>query len=105
MGEGYDLAVIDDMAENEYLKSNLPKAKNKNPHHWIGLKENGTERYFSWTNGITFEYGKEFNSDPWGEDQPDQVSLTRTGMIQSNAIISSNTMTISYIIIRQYFVA
>ena len=101
------MAVIDDMAENEYLKNNLPKAKNKNPHYWIGLKENGTERYFSWTNGITFEYGKEFNSDPWGENQPDQVSLTWTGMIQSNAIIqvSSNTMTISYIIIRQYFVA
>ena len=80
------MAVIDDMAENEYLKSNLINAKDKH-RYWIGLKENGTKGHFSWINGITFEYGKEFNSDPWGENQPDQVSLTWTGMIQSNAII------------------
>ena len=99
------MAVIDEMAENEYLKSNLPKEKDKHPHYWIGLKENGTERYFSWINGITFEYGKEFNKDPWGKDQPDQVSLIRACLIQSNAIILSNTITIPYIIIRQHLVA
>ena len=86
------MAVIDDMAENEYLKSNSLKAKKGHPHHWIGLKENGTERYFSWINGITFDYGKEFNKDPWGEDQPDQVSLIRSGLIQSNAIVTFHTL-------------
>ena len=81
------MAVIDEMAENEYLKSNLPKEKDKHPHYWIGLKENGTKGYFSWIDGITFEYGKEFGNDPWGEDQPHKVSSVRTDLIQSYAII------------------
>ena len=80
------MAVIDDMAENEYLKSNLPKAKGR-LRHWIGLKENGTKGYFSWINGITFEYGNEFSKDPWGEDQPHKVSSVRTDLIQLDAII------------------
>ena len=104
LGEGYDLAVINDMAENEYLKSNLPKAKDKH-RHWIGLKENGTKGYFSWINGIAFEYGKEFSNDPWGEDQPHKVISIITDLIQLNAIIISDTMTIPYIITHQLFVA
>ena len=98
------MAVIDDMAENEYLKSNLINAKDKH-RYWIGLKENGTKGYFSWINGIAFEYGKEFSNDPWGEDQPHKVISIITDLIQLNAIIISDTMTIPYIITHQLFVA
>ena len=81
------MAVIDEMAENEYLKSNLPKEKDKHPHYWIGLKENGTKDYFSWINDKSLEFGKGLNEDPWQRGMPDEVSLIRNNSIQSNFTI------------------
>ena len=71
MGAGYDLAIINDPAENQNLKITTKD----DYQYWFGLKENGTEKYFSWINDISLEFGKEFNGDPWGEDEPKKVSL------------------------------
>ena len=86
LGDRYDLVVIDDLAENEHLRSYLTKAQDKH-HHWIGLKENGTKNYFSWVNDKFLEYGNEFKKDPWGEDEPDEVSLIWNDSIESNFTI------------------
>ena len=86
MGEGYDLAVIDGLAENEHLKGYLTTAKDKK-HHWIGLKENGTKNYFSWINDKSLEFGKQFNEDPWQPGMPDEVSLIRNNLIRPNFTI------------------
>ena len=57
------MAVINDSAENQFLKDNLVSTE-----YWVGLKENCDRDGFIWVNDTDMSY------DNWKAKQPNDVN-------------------------------
>ena len=62
-GELYDLVVINDSSEDQFLKDNLASSE-----YWIGLKENCDRDGFMWVDDSDLSY------DNWDGAQPNDVN-------------------------------
>ena len=64
---GYNLVVIDDNQENEFLQDQI---KNLFPGYgfWIGLKENSDKNGFIWLDGSSLSF-----QSAWGSGEPSGV--------------------------------
>ena len=67
---GYDLVVINDEAENEFLKNHVASS---HKYFWIGLRENEAKDSFVWIDGSDFIYGNTWNKKPWDRKKPASV--------------------------------
>ena len=72
--DGYDLVVIENSEENEFLKSKIQSRYNDDDF-WIGLKENGTVEQYGWVHIFPLEFGNTLRSDPWSENEPNTVLI------------------------------
>ena len=65
---GYDLVVINDKAENDFLKNH---AISWNSKFWVGLVK--SEGSYTWVDGSELTYGKEWKVEPWRANKPSPV--------------------------------
>ena len=66
-GSGYNLVVIDDSQENEFLQDQIT---NNFPGYafWIGLKENSDKNGFVWVDGSSLSF-----QSAWASGEPSWV--------------------------------
>ena len=70
-GEQYDLVVINDSGENQFLKDNI-KNSHSESQYWIGLKENCDRGGFIWVDESDLSYNN------WKNGQPNHVSIMKS---------------------------
>ena len=70
-GEEYDLVVVNDSDENQFLKDNIKDSHNES-QYWIGLKENCDRNGFIWVDESDLSY------DKWKNGQPNDVSIMKS---------------------------
>ena len=93
---GYDLAVINDASEADFLKEQLTTQK----YMWIGLKKNETSEDYVWVDSSLLQYGAELGKDPWQWQKPSKVfmkirndfDLTRIKTVNTYRLIKSELM-------------
>ena len=54
-GEGFDLVVINDSEENQFIKDKIENEFHQN-EFWIGLTENDNDDDFEWVDGSDLSY-------------------------------------------------
>ena len=69
---GYDLVVIENSDENQFLKNQIQSRYN-DEDFWIGLKENGTATQYEWVDTSPLGFGNTLRSDPWSDNEPNTV--------------------------------
>ena len=72
IGDGYDLVVINNREENEFLKQQIESRFNGN-EYWIGLRESVSMDSYIWRDGSDFSFGNSWKTDPWKSDKPSEV--------------------------------
>ena len=65
-GESYDLVVIDDNNENQFLKDKIINIFEKSDY-WIGMKENDNDYGFVWIDGSDVTFNN------WRKGEPNDV--------------------------------
>ena len=66
-GEGYDLVVIHDAEENQFLKDKI-NSQFKGNEYWMGMKENNKKDGFTWVDGSDVSF------NDWKGGEPDSVN-------------------------------
>ena len=74
--DGYDLVVINDSEENEFLVEQI-RSRFNGQQFWINLRESEDKKSYIWTDGTNFEFGSSLNIDPWESSNPNEVYLYR----------------------------
>ena len=69
---GYDLVVIEDSEENQFLNNQI-QSRYDDEDFWIGLKENGTARQYEWVDTSPLGFGNTLKGDPWSDKEPNSV--------------------------------
>ena len=64
IGTSYDLVVIEDENEYEFIKEKIQSYFN-GQEFWIGLKETEARDTFEWVDGSSLSYGSTFYTYPW----------------------------------------
>ena len=64
------MVVIDDKAENDFLKGHVTSLSRI---YWIGLRENEEKDSFEWIDGSGLTYGSEWKIEPWHIRRPKSV--------------------------------
>ena len=75
IGTGYDLVVIENSEENQFLKTQL-QACFEEDDFWIGLKGTGVNGKYAWVDNSTpgeLQFGDVWQMDPWMDTQPGNV--------------------------------
>ena len=73
---GYDLVVIDDASEKDFLQEQLTTQKHiTDVPLWIGLKKNETSEDYVWVDSSLLQYGAELGKDPWEWQKPSKVFM------------------------------
>ena len=67
VGVGYDLVVINDEVENQFVANVIENEFGDGKTFWIGLKLEETKKIFEWVDD------SELNYQYWGENNPNLV--------------------------------
>ena len=73
---GYDLVVIENSDENQFLKTQLQPCFEEEGDFWIGLKGTGVDGKYAWVDNSTLDelkFGNILLMDPWMDTQPSNV--------------------------------
>ena len=70
--DGYDLVVINDSEENEFLVEQI-RTRFNGQQFWINLRESEDKKSYIWTDGTKFEFGSSLYTDPWESSNPNEV--------------------------------
>ena len=70
--DGYDLVVINDFEENEFLVEQI-RTRFNGQQFWINLRESEDKKSYFWTDGTKFEFGSSLYTDPWESSNPNEV--------------------------------
>ena len=74
---GYDLVVIDDAKENQFLQKQI-EIRFSGEEFWIGLKENGTQDTYIWVDTTSLVFGNITGVEPWSKGEPNIVIKNNT---------------------------
>ena len=69
MDESYNLVVIENEEEYQFLKKKF-KSSNNHQQYWIGLIETEERNNFEWVDGSNLSYGSKFYEEPWEVHSP-----------------------------------
>ena len=77
LGEEYDLVVVNNNAENQFLKDKIRNEFNGN-QYWMGMKENDNDDGFVWIDGSDISYTDWKSGEPNGVIRYDILKTKET---------------------------
>ena len=98
--DGYDLVVINDSEENEFLVEQI-RSRFNGQQFWINLRESEDKKSYIWTDETEFEFGSSLNTDPWESSNPNQVYSYHfdklcTSFIDNFSVLNPNMLSSFY---------